>query len=280
MPTRRPRVGSSCLCWEQHEPSGAGKEGSQLGYNPSHPSPRRDQVSPRCQRALRCRGGAWAGGAGCWGSLSRLSPAFPQQFCGAGRAPAGAQPKPTHWFQSPSQTGLWGTRRPGEQGDVPKARAAALPSLCPSRAGSGAAVSQNGWWGCADLAMGDDSLLPRARLIPGKPRAGGTEGAPGPVGILRSQSPARCGGRESAGNAQAGTGGMRNRERNLKPSLPGILPLDTKRLWHKRAACSSPEEAPGGRGRAGRQLELSQRPLQSQGFGKTLRSLGKGLCAR
>lgn len=42
---------------------------------------------------------------------------------------------------------------------------------------------------------------------------------------------------------------MRNRERHPKPSSAGIL--NAKHLWHKRAGCSSPEEAPGGRRRAG-----------------------------
>lgn len=31
VPTRHPRVGSSCLCREHHKPSGGGEEGSQLG---------------------------------------------------------------------------------------------------------------------------------------------------------------------------------------------------------------------------------------------------------
>lgn len=107
-----------------------------------------------------------------------------------------------------SQTGLYSTRGPGAEGKLPKPTAPALPSLCPSGTSSGPAVSELWWenrgWGRTDLAMADDFLLPAAGLLPGKPRGGGTAGS---VGILRSQTPAWCGGRESAGNAQAGTGG-------------------------------------------------------------------------
>lgn len=35
------------------------------------------------------------------------------------------------------------------------------------------------------------------------------------------------------------------------PPSTGILTLNTQHLWHKRAGCSNPEEAPGGRRRAG-----------------------------
>lgn len=74
-------------------------------------------------------------------------------------------------------------------------------------------------WGGTDLAMGEDFLLPRARLVPGEPGGGGTAGILLPWGSSGAKAQPSVVTEKVQETLRLGLGGIRNRERHLKPSL-------------------------------------------------------------
>lgn len=114
--------------------------------NPSHPSPQHGQASPSCRTPLCCPGGAWAGGVRCRRSPSRPSPAFPQPgwFHGAGRIPAGAQPKPTHSLQSDLRLGFTAPAVSGRRGSCPNPQLLPSPACVPPEPALGPRCQSSG----------------------------------------------------------------------------------------------------------------------------------------
>lgn len=86
------------------------------------------------------------GGVRCWRSPSRPSPAFPQPgwFHGAGRIPAGAQPKPTHSLQSDLRLGFTAPAVSGRRGSCPNPQLLPSPACVPPEPALGPRCQSSG----------------------------------------------------------------------------------------------------------------------------------------